>query len=468
MNEKIPSDIKCVIFDWDGTLMDSLPLLRKVYYSFLIKFGKTGQDREFEYDLNGLYIPEIINYLKGKYSLQDSVNELIKVYEKLIKEEIEKSSPFSDSEHALSTIFKKGIKIGLATSSKKEYIWDKIKKLGWDSYFDFYVFGDDVRSSKPSPDIYLLALEKGKISKSEAVVIEDSINGIFSAKQAGIYCIGISRNSDSSQIKNIGADKIIFYLSEIEGLIETIKKYRIVSGGDINVFWKERTYFPNPEKVILINNVWEEALKTKKLFNGSIFIFSDLQKEDTTKVSGFFAEYKEFFACRKKPGLNLNLSPIAVSGIIIINDLGKRYAVFGKRKGTIQYPESLELIPSGGLEREFALENGEMNYKGQLIKEFEEETCLDRKHISSVTTLGLVHDEKEDTYDICSQIDCALDRETFKISFKNSEEYNELFFIEIGNLKEFVEKNRANLVPTSEALIELYLEKSSWQKKIII
>lgn len=91
----------------------------------------------------------------------------------------------------LKYLKEKGYKTCLATSTVKEFVDVILKHYGLLEYFDEVLTADDVTKGKPDPQIYNIALKRLMVSKGEAIVFEDSKNGVSSAKNAGIYCIGI-------------------------------------------------------------------------------------------------------------------------------------------------------------------------------------------------------------------------------------------------------------------------------------
>ena len=87
----------------------------------------------------------------------------------------------------LEYLKKKGIKIGLATSTVRERAIGYLTSHKIYDYFDKLIFGDMVENGKPAPDIYLKACQELGVLPEEAVAVEDSINGIKSAGAAGMY-----------------------------------------------------------------------------------------------------------------------------------------------------------------------------------------------------------------------------------------------------------------------------------------
>jgi HAD superfamily hydrolase (TIGR01509 family) len=81
------------------------------------------------------------------------------------------------------------LKIGLASSSDLGWVAGHLERLGLRNYFDCLRTSDDVRHTKPAPDLFLSALNCLEVSPQEAVVFEDSPNGILASRRAGIFCV---------------------------------------------------------------------------------------------------------------------------------------------------------------------------------------------------------------------------------------------------------------------------------------
>jgi len=82
-----------------------------------------------------------------------------------------------------------GLKIGLASSSPCSWVVSHLTRLGLVEYFNCIKASDDVERTKPDPSLFLAVLEELGISSEEAIVFEDSPNGILAAKRAGLFCV---------------------------------------------------------------------------------------------------------------------------------------------------------------------------------------------------------------------------------------------------------------------------------------
>lgn len=186
------SMIKLVIFDVDGTLVDS----EVVFVKAAIK----------NMEVNGYNIPMsaimgIIgqNRIAGRKlieSTQDDsfdYNKYIKDYEK-IRSEILENEPLKLKKGAINILNyckEHDIKMAIATSTYREKQIKVLTNLGIIGYFDYMVFGDEIKNSKPAPDIYLKVYEHYNLDKDEMIIYEDSNNGILSGYNAGIKVVYI-------------------------------------------------------------------------------------------------------------------------------------------------------------------------------------------------------------------------------------------------------------------------------------
>jgi len=214
---------KWIFFDLDGVLADSLSVLEKAYNNFLGRFDIKSSEQEFV-NLNGPSLKEIVGLLKARYGLPGKEADLFEFYKKNILLLYQVSvKPMLKAENVLKTLFLNGYKMLLVTSSFQEAVEGFIKKQQWQKYFQGYVFGEEVKRSKPAPDIYQLALQKAKIAPFLAVAVEDSVNGVKSAKQAGIFVIGIAEESNKTKLMQAGADIIFSELRQITNFFTNAK-----------------------------------------------------------------------------------------------------------------------------------------------------------------------------------------------------------------------------------------------------
>lgn len=113
------------------------------------------------------------------------------------------------------SVYRLGIRLAIASSSSRPWVTVHLKNLGLLSYFHTICTQEDVPEVKPAPHLFTLALHRLGVHASEAIVVEDSPNGILAAKQAGIFCIAVP-NPISSQLDLTGANLILPSLEHLD------------------------------------------------------------------------------------------------------------------------------------------------------------------------------------------------------------------------------------------------------------
>jgi HAD superfamily hydrolase (TIGR01509 family) len=119
-----------------------------------------------------------------------------------------------------------GLKLAIASSSPHSWVDTHAKRLGIFEYFDKVICSDDVGigRTKPNPDLFLLALKQLKVHKDEAIVFEDSPNGVQAARSAGMFVVAVP-NSVTSQLSIENANLLLRSLAELSlhELLNTVK-----------------------------------------------------------------------------------------------------------------------------------------------------------------------------------------------------------------------------------------------------
>lgn len=209
MNLKMVSHI---FVDFDGTLVNSIDSLYRSYCELVQYYGIKESREEFN-SLNGPSTFEIIQILKNKHDLDDEVKEMYSRYIDIIKKHYTQTEKFLDSDKFLSSLYRQKKKIILVTSNRAEMCLPLIEKLNWSKYFSDYVWGESVKYSKPSPDIYLEACRRSGVEKTKIIVIEDSLSGVQAACAADLVVFGLNLDFSKNELKKAGATKVFASLS---------------------------------------------------------------------------------------------------------------------------------------------------------------------------------------------------------------------------------------------------------------
>ena len=119
-----------------------------------------------------------------------------------------------------------GLKLAIASSSPHSWVDTHARRLGILDYFDRVICADDVGPgrTKPNPDLFLLALDRLQVRANEAIVFEDSPNGVRAARSAGIFVVAVP-NTVTSQLSIENADLILASLTDLS-LHELLNKVK--------------------------------------------------------------------------------------------------------------------------------------------------------------------------------------------------------------------------------------------------
>jgi len=210
----------------------------------------------------------------------------------------------------------------------------------------------------------------------------------------------------------------------------------------------------------VIEEVWrKESKKNPSIFNADVLSFIDLTKHnDKIYVDVYFTEYKNVIASRKISELQLNIKQVGVSAITFVND-EERYVLFSTRsRNNTEYPEYIELVPSGNIDRSALQKDNTIDYISKLQDEFSEETGMSVKDIKKIQSMCLVYDENNQIFDVGCIIEINVERNEIIKCFKKINEYTTPQFIRENNLSEYIKKNREKIVPTSLAILDCIVD----------
>ncbi len=183
---------KLAIFDMDGLIFNTERQFFKHLCIVLKKYGYPARLEDFLQTL-GLAINDVKIIHKKIYSDDFSTDKIFAETRELIAKDIsENGLDIMPGIPELLDFFKKNKTMCCVASSSITPLVEKYLKIsGLSKYIDYVIGGDMVEHSKPNPEIFLKALEKTHLSKDEAVIFEDSENGIRAASAAGIPVICI-------------------------------------------------------------------------------------------------------------------------------------------------------------------------------------------------------------------------------------------------------------------------------------
>jgi HAD superfamily hydrolase (TIGR01509 family) len=186
--------IDAVIFDCDGTLVDSEPLARDAWDRALAGLGYTVSDDEYA-GLVGLPYPRVHAYFAERVGGMPDADTFWVGFSAMLFDLIDSVlEPFDDAVETVRALHGQGIAVAVASSSPRERLDRTLRRAGLDGLFDVTVAGDEVRRGKPAPDMFLEAARRLGCAPERCVVIEDSSPGVAAAVEAGMVCVAVARS----------------------------------------------------------------------------------------------------------------------------------------------------------------------------------------------------------------------------------------------------------------------------------
>lgn len=215
--------IKAVVFDMDGVIFDSEKLYRKHWMITGVEYGIPEDTmRELCNLIAGSTKERNEKLMKSRFGEDfDYMTFRGKTMSRMDQEILENGVELKPGVIELFDYLKdNGYLIGLATSTQRERAERNLTNAGILQYFDQIIYGGIVANGKPAPDIYLKACEDLGVEPSEAMGIEDSINGVKSSSAAGLYTVMVVDLIEPTEEIRPLAHNIFDSLFEVIDLLE--------------------------------------------------------------------------------------------------------------------------------------------------------------------------------------------------------------------------------------------------------
>ncbi len=208
-------NIKAVIFDLDGIIIDSEPWQKEAFNLTLKPYGIKLSDDEFK-TLIGIRTFENFIHLQKKYNIPETPDNLTKIKNNLYKNILQKKiKPQPGLLNLLNYLNKKGYYLAVASGSIRHDVISTLDLLGITEFFQVIFTGDDVENGKPDPEIFIKTAKKLNIHPESCAVIEDSQTGVNAAKNAGMLVFAIPTSSTIDH-NFTDAHKILTGLAELK------------------------------------------------------------------------------------------------------------------------------------------------------------------------------------------------------------------------------------------------------------
>lgn len=194
-------DIDAVLFDLDGSLVDSMWIWRDIDIEYLGKFG-IPLPEGLQSEIEGMSFTETAEYFKKKFNIPDSIDQMKADWNRMAWDKYTHQVPLKKgAREFVEHCHENGIRLGIATSNSRELVENVIEALGIKDYFDSIVTGCDVNKGKPAPDVYLEAAKQCGTDPGKCLVFEDIVPGILAGKAAGMKVCAVEDEYSHHQDK---------------------------------------------------------------------------------------------------------------------------------------------------------------------------------------------------------------------------------------------------------------------------
>ena len=217
MHETKVNGIKGVIFDLDGTLIDSFEAIMEGFNATLPHYGMNKLTLEESKALVGLPLRDTFVDLISDADADEATTIFRKKYRSVF---LELTSPLPHASETIESLHKNGYNLTVATNKFGSYSRDIVRHLGYDNKISHVIGDGDGVKKKPEPDMLEALAKHMSMGLNEVVFVGDSPVDIATGKKAGVKTIAVPTGYHSKEMLNdAGAQIIIDNLSQLEGVI---------------------------------------------------------------------------------------------------------------------------------------------------------------------------------------------------------------------------------------------------------
>jgi len=224
--------ISAVIFDIDGTLVDSFSAYLSVFNRGISRYKLGPVSREFLADCvkEAMSLGEILRRI-----FSSDVDELLienckrEIQELFLKVEMDEAKTFPGVDELFNKLKNSGIKIGIATGRMTfpEYEWNRFRSFGLDKFIDAIVTTREVQARKPAPDVIIECAKRLNVPPEECLVVGDTESDIIAAREAGGIPAAVTIGQDNMDLLTKENPGFIFRnLNDIIILLEQLENIR--------------------------------------------------------------------------------------------------------------------------------------------------------------------------------------------------------------------------------------------------
>jgi HAD superfamily hydrolase (TIGR01509 family) len=198
-----------VIFDNDGTLIDSSTIHSSIESELFNKYGANISPKELELRFSGMNLEDIFNVINQEYELTCSCEKFLQEKIQRLQQSISSIKVNQGVFSLLQILDQKNVLYAIASGGRPEYMKKVLRATGLDKKISVTVSAWNVANGKPAPDVFLEAAKQLEVPPFTCIVVEDGRSGMIGAKNAGMKVIGIGKEHEEF------ADLIVNSFSDI-------------------------------------------------------------------------------------------------------------------------------------------------------------------------------------------------------------------------------------------------------------
>ncbi len=177
---------EAVIFDMDGSLVDSMWVWKDIDIEYLGRFGLDIPD-DLQQEIEGMSFTETARYFRDRFGLDRSVEQIRADWNEMAWDKYRSRVMLKPgAREFLDSCRSHGIKLGIATSNSREIVDMVMEARGVADYFSCITTACEAKKGKPAPDVYLLTAQQLSVDPKNCLVFEDIVFGIQAGKAAGM------------------------------------------------------------------------------------------------------------------------------------------------------------------------------------------------------------------------------------------------------------------------------------------
>jgi mannitol-1-/sugar-/sorbitol-6-/2-deoxyglucose-6-phosphatase len=187
-----PRPIEAVVFDMDGVLVDSEPIWRAVEREVFAGVGIEVTDEDL-FETMGVRVADVVERWRRRHPWDEpSREEVARSIVDKVAEAIEREGAFNrEAIRAIGYVEGLGLRLALASSSPMRLIRAVLSLGGLADRFEVVLSAEDEERGKPDPAVYRSAALALRVAPGRCLAVEDSVNGVRSAKEAGMVCVAV-------------------------------------------------------------------------------------------------------------------------------------------------------------------------------------------------------------------------------------------------------------------------------------